>query len=111
LYVLEGRGNPVARDTRAREAARARSDRMSLRLKPETRTLIDRAVEATGTTLSDFAESNLVLAAQRALADRTSFTLNDEQWEEWERINSRPARDIPELRTLMESAEKIKTSW
>nr|WP_300609948.1 DUF1778 domain-containing protein [Trebonia sp.] len=84
---------------------------MSLRLMPESRALIDRAVEATGTTLSDFAESNLVLAAQRALADRTSFTLNDEQWAEWERINSRPARDLPELRTLRERAAKARASW
>jgi uncharacterized protein (DUF1778 family) len=84
---------------------------MSLRLKPEARALIDRAVEATGTTLSDFAESNLVLAAQRALADRTSFTLNDEQWAEWEHINSQPARDIPELRTLRKRAVKARASW
>jgi len=75
---------------------------MSLRLRPETRALIDRAVEATGTTLSDFAEDNLVIAAQRALADRTHFVLSEAQWEEWERINDRPARDLPGLRALMD---------
>lgn len=101
----------MTEETRDREAGRARSDRMSLRLKPETRALIVRAVEATGTTLSDFAESNLVLAAQRALADRTSFTLNDEQWAEWERINSRPARDLRDLRELRDRALRAKKSW
>jgi uncharacterized protein (DUF1778 family) len=101
----------MARDIQDREAVRARSDRMSLRLRPETRALIIAAVAATGMTLSDFAEKNLVLAAQRALADRTSFVLNDEQWAEWERINSRPARDVPELRTLRDRAAKTRESW
>lgn len=35
------------------------------------------------------------------LADRTEFTLNPEDWEAWEALHDRPARDLPELRELM----------
>lgn len=63
--------------------------------------LIQRAADACNRNLSDFAVSALVTEAQRVLADRAEFALSPEAWSEWERINSRPARDLPSLRKLM----------
>lgn len=83
-------------------AARARTDRIEFRTTPTIRRMIDRAVEASGRTLTDFAEESLSIAAQRVLADRTEFVLSADALAEWEAINARPARDLPELRRFME---------
>lgn len=80
---------------------RARDERIEFRTTPETRRLVERAVEASGSNLTDFAESSLVLAAQRVMADRGHFVLSERAAAEWEAINSRPARELPGLRELM----------
>jgi uncharacterized protein (DUF1778 family) len=41
-------------------------------------------------------------AAQRVLADRFQFELDAAAVEVWEAMNSRPARELPGLRRLME---------
>ncbi len=82
--------------------SRTRTDRVEFRTSPETRRLIDRAVEAEGGTLTEFAEANLVVAAQRVLADRARFSLPPEALSDWEALNERPARDLPGLRALLE---------
>lgn len=40
-------------------------------------------------------------ASGQVLADRTEFVLSPEDWEAWEALHDRPARDIPELRELI----------
>ena len=57
---------------------------------------------ATGTDLTDFVVSQASDAARRVLADRDRFVLDPEAARAWEEINSRPARDLPGLRRLME---------
>jgi len=64
--------------------------------------VIERAVEASDMSLTEFAETNLVLAAERVLADRERFTLSPEAAAEWESINAQPARELAGLRRLME---------
>ncbi|MEX1038165.1 MAG: DUF1778 domain-containing protein [Acidimicrobiia bacterium] len=80
---------------------RKRTDRIQFRTSAEKRRLFDRAVESAGGTLTEFAETNLVLAAQRVVADRARFTLPVEAVAEWETLNERPARDLPGLRALL----------
>ncbi len=82
--------------------ARTREERIEFRTTPEVRGLVDRAVKATGTNLTDFAEASLTAAAQRVLADRDRFILPAEALAEWEAINSRSARELIGLRKLME---------
>lgn len=81
--------------------ARARGERIEFRTTPEVRRLVERAVEASGTNLTDFAEGSIILAAQRVMADRERFDLPDGAAAEWEAINARPARELPGLRRLM----------
>lgn len=81
---------------------RRRSRRMDLRTTPEERDLIDRAVETTGSDLTEFVVSHSVVAAQRVLADRDRFELDSDSLAAWEAINARPARDLPGLRRLMQ---------
>lgn len=81
--------------------ARARGERIEFRTTPEVRRLVERAVEVSGTKLTDFAEASLVSAAQRIMADRERFVLSDEAAAEWEAINAQPADELPGLRRLL----------
>jgi uncharacterized protein (DUF1778 family) len=83
------------------ETKRARSERLEVRTTPEDRALINRAVAASGTDLTDFVITNLTTASRRVLADRVEFSLDPDAQEAWERINRRPARSLAGLRELM----------
>lgn len=83
-------------------ATRLRSERLEVRTTKDERALIDRAVAAQGTDLTEFVISNLTVAARRVLADRTEFVLAPEAAAAWEAVNRRRARDLPGLRRLME---------
>ncbi len=80
---------------------RKRNARIEVRTTAEDRELIDRAVAASETDLTQFVVSNLTVAARRVLADRTEFSLDSESLRAWEEINERPARDLAGLRDLM----------
>lgn len=82
--------------------SRRRSRRLELRTTPEERDLLDRAVAAAGTDLTDFVVSHASDAARRVLADRDRFVLDPTAARAWDEINERPARDLPGLRRLME---------
>jgi uncharacterized protein (DUF1778 family) len=74
---------------------------MDLRTTAEERELIDRAVEATGSDLTEFVVSNTVVAARRVLAERDRFELDAKSLAAWEKINAGPSRALPGLRRLM----------
>jgi uncharacterized protein (DUF1778 family) len=82
------------------KAMRRRSERLEVRTTHEDRLLIDRAVAATGTDLTEFVVSNLKVAAHRVLANRTEFLLDAAARQRWEAINDRPARHLPGLAEL-----------
>lgn len=84
------------------EAKRKRSERLEVRTTPEDRALIDSAVAASRTDLTEFVVANLTVAARRVLADRSEFILDSESQQAWENINRRRARDLPGLRELMQ---------
>ncbi|WP_415847939.1 DUF1778 domain-containing protein [Tsukamurella ocularis] len=73
---------------------------MELRTTDEERRLIDRAVTASGTDLTDFVISHASDAARRVLADRQTFVLTPEARAEWDDVNSRPARELAGLAAL-----------
>lgn len=79
-----------------------RTERIALRATPADKALIHRAAEACSLNISEFAVSRLVADAQRVLADRTEFVLDDAGRAEWEAINDRPARELAGLRKLMD---------
>lgn len=49
------------------------------------------------------------LAAQRVVDDREQFVLDADAQQEWERINSRPARSLPGLARLLERPSPFLT--
>lgn len=81
--------------------SRRRSRRMELRTTPDERDLIDRAVAASDTDVTEFVVGSAVEAARRVLADRDRFELDAKAVEAWDALNARPARELPGLRRLM----------
>jgi len=73
---------------------------MELRTTEEERFLIDRAVAASGTDLTEFVVTHASEAARRVLADRQSFELDPVTLAAWEELNDRPARELPGLAAL-----------
>ncbi|WP_255347440.1 DUF1778 domain-containing protein [Cyanobium sp. PCC 7001] len=71
--------------------------------------MIDRAAAALGTDRSSFLLAQGRLAAQQVLADRDHFVLDPAGLEEWERINSRPARRLPGLVRLLQRPSPFVT--
>ena len=82
--------------------SRRRSRRLELRTTPDERELIDRAVAATDTDLTEFVVANAVEAARRVLADHSRFELDAQALAAWEAINAGRPHDLPGLRRLME---------
>jgi uncharacterized protein (DUF1778 family) len=87
----------------------AKTSRIELRATEDDRDLLDRAAAALGTDRSSFLLAQGRLAAQRVLADRQHFLLDDDAQQEWERINSRPARSLPGLTRLLERSSPFLT--
>lgn len=85
-----------------RGVAATKTSRIELRATAEDRELFDRAAAVLGTDRSSFVLDNVRLAAQRVLADREHFVLDAAGQQEWERINSQPARTLPGLVRLLE---------
>jgi uncharacterized protein (DUF1778 family) len=75
---------------------------MDLRTTTAERELIDRAVIVSGTGLTEFVITHTTEAARRVLADRETFDLDPAARKQWDDINARPARDLPELRRLVQ---------
>jgi uncharacterized protein (DUF1778 family) len=82
--------------------ARAREERIEFRTTREVRDLVERALDASGRTMTEFAEASLTTEARRVLADRDRFVLASEEAAAWDAINARSARALPGLRRLME---------
>ncbi len=83
------------------EATRRRGRRLELRTTEEERALIDRAVAASGTDLTEFVVAHASEAARRVLADRQSYGLDPAALEAWDALNERPARELPGLARLL----------
>ncbi len=81
--------------------SRTRSERLEVRMTPQDRKLVNDAVEACGTGLTEFVVASLRTAAHEVLADRSVFVLDADAQQAWEDLNARPARDLPGLARLM----------
>lgn len=71
--------------------------RVSLRIDERSDELVRRAAGQAHVPVGQFIENAAVQAAERVLADRTTFTLSESQWQEFAAALDRPARDLPGL--------------
>lgn len=78
---------------------------LSLRIKPATRNLIDRAAELLGKTRTDFMLEASERRAEEVLLDRTVFTVSPEMHAEFlARLDAAPAPDARLIRTMTTQA-------
>ena len=75
--------------------------RLNLRLSEEADAAIRRGAETAGTSVSEFVVEAAVERAERELADRTRFMLDEAQWARFVELLERPPQTIPAIRELL----------
>jgi uncharacterized protein (DUF1778 family) len=85
----------------------AKSERLNIRLTAEDRRLIHGAADASGSSVSEFVVEHARQGAQRELADRTRFELDDEAWEKFVSWLERPPEPNEGLARLL----AVKPVW
>ena len=81
-------------------ATRVRESRWNLRVADDTDSLVRRAAEETQRNLTEFVVDAAVAEAERTLADRTRFVLDEERWASFVEALDQPVRDNPGLAKL-----------
>jgi uncharacterized protein (DUF1778 family) len=81
--------------------ATKKDDRLELRIEPERRQLLDDAAVASGMSTSAFVLAHATEAAREVLADRTSFVLPVERWDEFVRMLERPEQPVEGLAAFL----------
>jgi uncharacterized protein (DUF1778 family) len=77
-----------------------KSARVNLRVAPADDSLLRQAAELVGETLSEFLIESGRERAERLVADRTRFVLDEAAWIAFNEALDRPAEVKPELREL-----------
>ena len=78
----------------------AKTARVNLRVAPADDVLLRQAAELLGETLSEFLIESGRERAERLVADRTRFVLDEVAWTAFNEALDRPAEVKPELREL-----------
>jgi uncharacterized protein (DUF1778 family) len=77
-----------------------RDSRWNLRVAPDDDIVVRKAADESDRELSEFVRSAAVLEAERVLADRAVFTLDDARWDRFAEILDRPPRVPAGLKEL-----------
>ncbi len=85
-----------------------KADRIELRASPRHAAIIRQAAEARGKTVSSFMLDAAYLEAQRDLADRTLFRLDEAQWARFIKALDHPTSSKPRLRKLMQTPSALE---
>lgn len=80
-----------------------RNTRMNLRASEQQQQLIKRAAAALDKSMTDFVLDSAAAEAEKVLADRRWFLLDDVQWDRFQELLDAPVESMPRLRhTLTE---------
>lgn len=82
-------------------ASAKKSEVVNIKVEQNQRDLIDAAASLCGKSRSAFMLDAATSAAKEALLERRVFVLNDEQWEAFNLILDRPAKENPRLKKLL----------
>lgn len=83
----------------------AKNDRLTLRGSSEQLALIRRAAAESHKSVTEFVLGQATIEAQRVLADRQLFELEDQDWVKFQQILDRPATLDPALSALFSEAD------
>lgn len=81
----------------------AKRDTLNLRIKPEVRSLIDRAAKIRGKNRTDFILDAARNAAEEALLDQALFVVSEEAYAEFVERLDRPPTPNPRLKRMMQT--------
>ena len=81
-------------------AEAGKDTRWNLRVAADANELVRQAASARRQNLTEFVLEAALDEAERALADRSRFALDEESWNEFARLLERPVRDNPGLAKL-----------
>jgi uncharacterized protein (DUF1778 family) len=84
----------------AQPTKQTREHRWNLRVDREEDEIVRAASTAAGTSYSNFVRDAAVTEAQRIMADRTEFILDEEEWRQLNELLDRPPRVPSGLRDL-----------
>jgi uncharacterized protein (DUF1778 family) len=80
----------------------SRSEKLDLRLTPESKSTLYAAAAAVHRSVSDFVLESALARAEETLADRSRFGLDAHQWQAFQAALDAPPRDLPRLRRLLD---------
>jgi uncharacterized protein (DUF1778 family) len=89
-------------------AAAAKSERIELRVSAKQKDTFARAAEARGETMTDFINEAASVAAEEALANRTSFAISSRQWRAFMAALDRPAQPKKRLAKLLKKKSVLE---
>lgn len=79
----------------------AKAERLHLRVDADQKALLEAASQATGASVSTFVLKAATEAAADVLADRRVFVLDQDAWQVFDEVLTRPASDVAGLRELL----------
>jgi uncharacterized protein (DUF1778 family) len=81
--------------------AATKDSRWNLRVAPQADEIVRDAASRSHRTLSDFVLQAAVAEAERVLADRTRFELDEASWDRFVELIERPAQENERLAALL----------
>ena len=85
-----------------------KSSRLNLRLSEEADAAIRRGAESAGSSVSEFVVQAAVERAERELADRTRFVLDEHQRAAFVELLDRPPQTVPAIRELLRGPDVFR---
>ncbi|MEI8395372.1 MAG: DUF1778 domain-containing protein [Rhodospirillaceae bacterium] len=85
-----------------------RETRITMRVAPNDKALIERAAEARSLSVTDYMITIARADAERTLVERCVFTLDDDAFRRFNEILDRPVQDKPRLKAMLERNKRSK---
>jgi uncharacterized protein (DUF1778 family) len=86
----------------------AKTEKLDLRLSLQAKQVLRIAALAARRSVSEFVLESALARAEETLADRRSFTLDDEQWRAFVAALDAPPRELPRLKKLFQEKSIIE---
>ena len=82
-------------------APERRTEKLDLRISPSAKAKLQAAASSLNRPVSEFVLDSALVQAEIALADRTTFHLSAEKWEEFLAALDAPPRPMPRMQRLL----------
>lgn len=82
-------------------AKKRRTEKLDVRVSPESKVKLQTAAAALNRSMSDFVLESALARAEEALADRRTFGLDAKAWAAFQAALDAPVRPLPRLRALL----------